>query len=128
MTIDEIKELMETGEEFEIEGLGFRKFTFMDGILFDKANASKKWDSADVEVNYLLSSTLIRKPWKPKVGEDCYWWAIFSGSWQVTTDNFTADELDLQAIAFGNCFRTKEECEKHTEMRDKLIEIRKEYV
>ena len=126
MTIDEIKELMETGEEFELQQkLGV--FKFMNGNIYI-TSYNGTWALAEMNLNLILNATLIRKPWKPKVGESYYCWEIMNEDMQIRSYSFDADEVDFAMLAFGNCFRTREECEKHTEMRDKLIEMRKEYI
>lgn len=127
MTIDELKEKMETGEEFELE----------DSILTYKYDKKKElfvhvygdsWEEATINLNGLLKTKLIHKPWKPKVGYPYWYW--FSNSYNIFIcgdKRFENSLYDMLNIAFGNCFQTKEECESHTEVRDKWIEMRKEY-
>ena len=127
MTIDELKELMETGEEFEISNSPY-KFQIKGNILW--AKDEQGWHWSFVKMNDLFESTIIRKPWKPKVGEDYFLWYnnVISKEFYIAEATNVANYEDLLNIAFGNCFRTKEECESHTEIRDKLTEMRKECI
>ena len=133
MTLDELKELMETGEEFQLEEyiqVG-SKHRFKDGIIEEfNEILYTKWERSEISMNNLLVCNLVRKPWKPKVGEPYYCWSF---QWKDSAifpvySIFEGYTLDFMFANFGNCFRTKEECESHTEIRDKLIEMRKEYV
>ena len=125
MTLDELKELMETGEEFEISNSPY-KFQIKCNILW--AKDEQGWHWSFVKMNDLFESTIIRKPWKPKVMEEYWHWNYIDEKFYACKTTFVGNSFDLALIAFGNCFRTKEECESHTEIRDKLIEMRKEYV
>lgn len=55
---------------------------------------------------------IVKLPWKPKVDERYYYvdevGLIFPG-------NYKGDIIDAATIAFGNCFRTREEAEAHAE-------------
>ena len=126
MTLDEINEKMETGEEFELQQkLGV--FKFMNGNIYI-TSYNGTWALAEMNLNLILNATLVCKPWKPKLGDTYWWWMILPGSIRPYSTKFIDHSGHYEQIAFGNCFRTRSECEKHTEMRDKLIEMRKEYI
>ena len=127
MTIDELKELMETGEEFELYCSDdyIRRFNRKINVFERLVNGN--WYQSSISINMLLTYNVLRKPWKPKVGEIYWFWTLDMWSkCEVFSVDFDS-ECDMLRFAFGNCFRTKEECESHTEIRDKLIEMRKEY-
>lgn len=126
-------ELAKTGEEFETScyGNGY-SVKFENNLLFYKMNtitSNSKWRlEEETELIDFLSSVISRKPWKPKVGDKVWCWVLYNdGYTECVRYTFSGLDIDFARIAFGNCFRTKEECESHTEIRDKLIAMRKEY-
>lgn len=129
MTIDELKELMETGEEFEVKEKPNHECVFIDSKFYMREKGLEEWIEVEQKLKFFLNSTIIRKPWKPKENEPySYYFFNVVGEIQINTRLNEMTCYDLLNYAFGNCFRTKEECESHTEIRDKLIEMRKEYV
>ena len=128
MTKEELMELMTTGEEFTTTTLA-GTWKFIDNVICHK-KVSGNFLPYDVSHNYFIGVTIIRKPWNPKIGERYWVWGFHPESHECEPGNiiFGADALEFATIAFGNYFRTREECEKHTEIRDKLLEMRKEYV
>ena len=121
-------ELAKTGEEFEIKDRSIQ-CRFNEGYLEHKPVVNSTWVFLHIDVCSLSKMEIIRKPWKPKVGEMYWSWCYFhsKGIWFATIDSSSGDQDVICQFAFGNCFRTKQECELHTEVRDKLIAMRKEY-
>lgn len=120
-------ELAMTGEEFE-ERNNIVKYRFKDNQL-QRCFISDDgcWDMSGIWFNDAITD-IIRKPWKPKVGEK--YWRWHTGLHEevgAILDRFDGFHADYLNFSIGNCFRTKEECESHTEVRDKLIAMRKEY-
>ena len=123
-------ELAKTGEEFELNGFS-GKFILSETenqIQILESYRGSKWENTLLTSHHLLNSKIIRKPWKPKVNEDYFYWSLdYWGKPFSSNKTFLNSSVDLSQIAFGNCFRTKQECESHPEVRDKLIAMRKEY-
>ena len=53
---------------------------------------------------------IIKKPWKPKY-DDIYWYASIDG--RVYSATWTDHNNDIHRYVLGNCFKTKEEAQKH---------------
>lgn len=80
------------------------------GILRKDKHTVSSW--IDVTHNYLPELftgryTIVKKPWRPKDGEEYYWVDAYKN---IETYHFDiSDTWDLISYSCGNCFRTKEE-------------------
>lgn len=119
---------VELDEEFEIEKHLYAKFKITEAGLEIKPNNDKTWH---IEVDILLDlltgeATIKRKPWTPKMEETYYCWLNYGSDWNVGYYSMTGYTFDLNNIAMGNCFRTRDDAKAH---KDEVIaryeEIRK---
>ena len=53
---------------------------------------------------------IIKKPWKPKY-DDIYWYASIDG--RIYSCTWTEHNNDVHRYILGNCFKAKEEAQKH---------------
>lgn len=120
---------LELEQEFVLTDVdGSRKdiFTYKiteDGIFY-KSKISKDWFKTEL-VDALLNGCIkaVAKPWKPKKGEQYWYYRInirnaFSTTW-------CSDSLDLCRWKAGNCFKTREEAE--AKGKEIMEQIQKEY-
>lgn len=131
MTIDELKEVMETGEEFDLKFTD--KMTTQGTYRFNKKSIEILCDDvvfrkSNLFVNDLLGAEFTKRPWKPKIDDEYWsWWVSSKGGSISVKCVFINCSSNMEQIAFGNFFRTKEECEAHPEVRDMLENMRKVY-
>mgnify|MGYP001809833259 CR=1 FL=1 len=125
-------QLAETGETFKIADrpdpeldwrIANNRFQFLN-------QNDGKWWAADMSLTFgdLCRMKIVRKPWKPRIGEDYWYWDTYNGDVEPSCCSFDAEEMDLSRIAFGNCFETAEDCEAHPEIKERMIAMKKEYV
>lgn len=116
--IPEVAKLLgvEIGEEFDIEGFCYNPYHFTDSGLIDRE---------DDENNEALVSLItgqypiIKRPFIPKE-EERYFYIDEDGDIRPSSNDL--DAFDFALIAFGNCFRTKEEAERNKEAILKKME------
>jgi len=101
----------------------------IDGDVQYVVNEYGDWDVLGT-IGYVLEHELreLYVPFKPKMNDRYYFWdmRIKSGNCVVESGMCILSATDLQRIAFGNCFRSEEECLAHPEIKEKLEAIRKE--
>lgn len=119
---------VEIGEEFEInDGYRGSRFRITDEKMEIKSDTDKglRWIEVTGDSLYELLTgqrKIIKKPWKPKKGEQ-YWCATtYCGAPQCEWQDRMSD---LAYYAIGNCFRTEEEAEAHKE--ETLARLKKIY-
>lgn len=115
---------VEIGEEFKVVDADGKLYDCIfklteDGSksTFIKPNGEySSWSNDPYMLSLLLTGkcSIVKKPWKPKNGENFYTISVsidneISVYLYVWRDNGTCNEL----YALGNCFRTKEEADKH---------------
>ena len=77
----------------------------------------------DIDVLFPFELRELYEPFKPKLGQMFWYWksddatGCYAWSFHI---------VDLLNYAFGNCFRSEEECLAHPEIKEKLEAIRKE--
>lgn len=100
-------------EEFEIEGYGGSKFKITEEGLYNN-NGHR-----DVSLFHGILTGEIkikRRPWKPKIREK-YWYVyrptgVESEPWDLRYTTFNGCTDDLNHVAMGNCFSSKEAAEE----------------
>lgn len=94
--------------------------------IFYKSKISEDWiKDKPIVVEELLNGCIkvVAKPWKPKKGEE-YWY--YSDVWKEARGIIWEDSIrDLSFWKAGNCFRTDEEAA--TKGKEIVEQIRKEY-
>jgi hypothetical protein len=56
---------------------------------------------------------------KPKRGQPYWCWVLHENP-EIKEYYFLGDDIDIQRLAFGNCFRSHDECAFAIHVRDKL--------
>lgn len=128
--IPKIAELLgvEVGEEFKvIDIFGDDSLYKFEGTgLFEKSNEKDSFWSitSDYKLRDLLIGVLkIEKiPYKPKAGEWYFMFLFCGGDFCIAGTQFNEYSIqDLTNVYCGNCFRTREEAQKHkVEIYEKL--------
>lgn len=133
MTIDELKEVMKTKKPFDLK-FNEQGRTTQGTYRFDSNQnieikcADGVFRKSNLFVNDMFEAEFIKIPWKPKNdGQYWSWWIDSRGNSVVVDCIFINCSSNLEQIAFGNCFETKEECRAHPEVRDMLLKMRKDY-
>ena len=119
--IPKIAEMLgvEIGEEFKVENdICLHRFT-ENGLEYNVCGA---W-SACARLNLILNGTekIIKLSFEPKEGES-YWYVYWGTEYiRVADIPFEDEDMHYHHKYCGNCFRTKEEAEKHKyEIYEKL--------
>lgn len=100
---------VELGEEFDVEYCNLNPYRFTeDGLLDCKSNPN----SGVLEVLLIGKAKIIKKPWKPKEGEE-YYYIVYGVVYSTIFHNTTED--NLMRLRMGNFFRTREEAESNKE-------------
>lgn len=105
---DELSELMESGEEFELNNWEC-SYRFKENILEYKTLCEGSiWRPTDIILRSILVKGIKRKPWVPEEGSTFY--IITPTSDVVAIVNFKKDERNLgdSCISFGNYYLTRE--------------------
>lgn len=103
---------VQMGEEFDIEDTLHSPYKFTDSGLVDRDG-----DEAPATLSRLVShpSTVIKRPFRPQEGEE-YWFVIAFGECNNVSSSIMHGCVgDYLYISSGNCYRTKEEAQKHVE-------------
>lgn len=120
---------VELGEEFSLKNnysgninRSRYKITQEEGLMY--SIGSKEWKRSTILLSIFSEDfNVVKLPWKPKLGEQ-YWY--YSIAWGTSIESKWACGFgELAFWKIGNCFRTKEEAE--TKGKEILEAIQKEY-
>ena len=120
------QEFVLTDIDWNIKGELTYKFT-EDGLLHKSPTLVKWSKSSSGTILRLLNGDykVVTKPWKPKKGDNYYYY-INSTYFDGTNSRMWTDEdLDLLFWKVGNCFKTEKEAA--TKGKDIMEQIQKEY-
>jgi len=106
------------GDEFEIEGYTYNPYKYIDGRFVDREGDRMY---GGLFINILYGEAEVKKlPWRPKRRDLCYRVGIDG---DVLAFHYGNDSISIAMLAFGNCFRTREEATNHvSEILAKMAE------
>lgn len=96
---------------------GLREYQITENGFLSRDNGCVEWNpyaAVDLERLFCGQIEIIKRPWKPKRGEEC--WTIYAG---YTTEpiagsfHWVGSVEDLMYYKNGCVYRTKEECERN---------------
>lgn len=101
---------VQLGEEFDIEDTLHSPYKFTDSGLVDRDG-----DEAPATLSRLVSnpSKIIKRPFRPQEGEA--YWGVADHCGMLMASKNRNRMSDYLYIASGNCYRTREEAQKHVE-------------
>ena len=116
---------MEVGEEFKVTRYDNVVFRFDETSLQFYSHLTNEWRETSDELYKMImkgDTEVKRLPFKPKNGEQYY--RIFihrDGDININRDTWVDWTTDYMCTYCGNCFRTRDEAEKHKyEVYEKL--------
>jgi hypothetical protein len=130
MTFKDLEELSKSGEEFTLDfGTGvLNTYKIVGTSILYKSKSEQKFVKSFNDLNYFMSAKLIRKQWKPSLGE--HYFCLCMGS----TDNFWVEFVrflgtgsDYEHIQNGNFFKTKEECQNSIEIKNLYLRMKEAF-
>lgn len=112
---------VELGEEFYIEDCGNQVYKITEEGLTQYFTGLGEYMLSYLTFNAMLKHQITKKPWKPENGDGYCKWSGSPNGISVVQTTFNDWYIeDLRNYKIGNCFRSHEECEAATDIRDKM--------
>ena len=128
MNFKELDEVIESGEEFYLVFGSVRDTYKIVKGKFMFLNSQGVFEKSLNELNYFLNAEVVRLPWKPKEYDE-YWYVHMTevGNFEAMQCVWRGGSPDLKDFELGNCFKTKDEAQNDQNIRERFINMRREY-